>query len=439
MATTTEQLGSVEAEQAVLGACLIDPNAIYLCDGLKPEYFLGGPHSEDHATIFKALRKLAGNGQAPDFVTVSGELKQAGRLERSGGQGYLTYLIAKTPTSAHAEHYARRVQDAAIRRRLAQVAADIMAIAHNHQVDHPVAEAQSLLADLIDTGIRDEVLESDDLWSIYLEDYEARGQSALSVGLSTGFDSLDTIIGGLRSGELTVVAARPSMGKSVMVEMMAEHVAGLGKTVVFVSLEMDPRRGLADRRIRRWSGMNKRQIDHGENLGDVVRLVGEYAHHNIIYIDNPTLTTFRLRGHLKRLSTVGAVDLLVVDYIQLFADNVGDSEYAQVTYVSRQLNAMKLEFRIPVLAVSQLSRAVEQRVDRRPRLSDLRSSGQIEQDADKVIFIHRESMYDPDWDRDKPDIAEIIVAKHRNGPTGAVQLGYVPNQVSFVPLKLRGG
>jgi replicative DNA helicase len=433
-------LRNTPAEMSLLGACLIDPDAVYLCDGLKPEHFAGGHKGQDHAVVWRVIHVIAGRGETPDIVTVTEELRQREWLARAGGQSYLLDLISSTPSSAHVETYARAVEQSAIRRQLAQAIADCMKLVHDPNVDQPVAEVQARLGAFMDAGARDEILMGEDLLGEYLELYAERGQQVRPSGLSTGFEDLDKLIYGLFPSKLYLVGGRPGHGKTVFVMQIAEHVAEDGELVVIASLEMDPQVGLMDRTMSRWSKMTQDQLNRGTDLDKVVREAGENAEilGNVVYIDAPMLTTQRLRGHMKRIEArLGKkIKLLVVDYLQLFADGAGLEETPRVGIVSRMLTAIKREFGIPVVAVSSLNRLVETRKDKRPQLADLRQSGQLEFDADVVMFLYRDELYDEFTP--KPNVVEVNVAKHRGGPIGRIELGFQKEYVKLVPL-VKGG
>ena len=399
-----------------------------------PEHFAGGQKGQTHNLVWRAIHAVVERGDSPDIVTVTEDLRQREWLARAGGQTYLLDMIAAVPSSAHAETYARQVQQSAVRRQLAQALADCMRLVHDPTVEQPVAEVQSRIAAFLDVGTRQEILAGRDLLTEYVEDYAERAERG-AAGLPTGFSDLDRIIRGLKPSRLYLVGGRPGHCKTAFVQQIAEHVAEEGHLAVFATLEMDPQEGLMDRSMSRWSGLSSEQLDRGEDLGRVVHLAGEKAEwfNNIVFIDAPTLTTQRLRGHMKRVeATRGKIDLLVVDYLQLFGDGQGLEDTPRVSIVSRMLNAIKKEFRIPVLAISSLNRLVETRANKRPQLSDLRQSGQLEFDADVVMFMYRDELYDELTP--KPNIVEVNVAKHRHGPLDVIELGFVKEQIKLVQL-----
>jgi replicative DNA helicase len=418
----------IEAEQATLGGCLIDREAIWrVATIVWPDDF----YREAHRLVFNAMLDLARQGKPDDFLLLTSYLEDRGMLEQVGGASYLTSLINVVPTAVHVEHYARRVADTGQRRRLITAAGQIAKLAYDMEVPTPEAKA---LAEILKVSDHqdDALVTSDEAWQEYLEVMNARRQSGGIIGLPTGFIDLDNLLGGLRPGAFIVIGGRPGMGKTTLAECIADHIAGRGKRVLFASLEM-PAQQLLDRRVCRWTGISLWDLERGHRLDDVAAVIKQRAGEQVDYLDAAGLVTDRLLAIAYRARAMNALDLIIVDYLQLMADEVGErgNDTQRVTYISRRLKNIARELGVPLVAMSQLSRAVEARQEKRPTLADLRQSGAIEQDADAVLLLHREAYYKPDCGH---NVADVTLAKNRNGRTGEFQLLFVPERFKFANL-----
>jgi replicative DNA helicase len=429
---------NVEAEQAVLGALLMDGTAVIrVASRLGVEDF----HRPDHRRIYEAMMELYRRREAIDFVTVTAELERDGALEDVGGAAYLTQLIERTPVATHVEYYAGLVERTAVQRRLISAATQIAQVAWDDEaetVEETVDQAEAILFNVLQDRRHGDLTPLSELLTAYFEKIEEiQARRELMLGTQTGFRDLDRLLGGLQPSDLCIVAGRPGMGKTSWLTSVAENVAlRFGGTVAFFSLEMSGEQ-MAQRLISSRTGISTHHLRVGQIRGDeidlVMRAIGELDAAAIYIDDTPGLSPFDLRTKVRRLHTEKGVDLVIVDYLQLMQSGKrSENRVQEISYISRALKGLAREVRVPVIAASQLSRAVETRHDRRPQLSDLRESGSIEQDADMVVFLYRDALYDKD--SEKKNVAEIQVAKHRHGPTGMVELLFVPNQTRFMDL-----
>lgn len=429
---------NVEAEQALLGALLIDAEAIApIAAILKPEDFYRG----QNAAIYGARLSLYDRNEAGDFVTVCDELERQGKLPEVGGAAYLASLVNAAPTAAHAEHYARIVERASILRKLISAAGKIAVIGYDEptDVDGALDRSEQILFDVSQRRVRQEFVPLHVALRDYFDriDYLHQHKGEV-VGVATGFHDLDHLTNGLQPADLVIIAGRPAVGKTAFCLSIARNAAVSGRTPVAIfSLEMSVEQ-LVQRLLCSEANVDAQRLRSG--------YVDEYEWHRIseafgslseapIFIDDSSfLSTMEVRGKARRLKAQHNIGLLVIDYLQLMQGRGLENRVQEVSEISRGLKGLARELQIPVIALSQLSRAVESRQDHRPVLSDLRESGSIEQDADIVIFIHREELYNPNTER--KNIADIILAKHRNGPVGQVPLRFFPNQTRFGDLEL---
>ncbi len=440
MVETVEKLPphNMEAEQSVLGSLLIDRDAVIrIASFLKPNDF----YSSGNGLIYEAILDLYNRRVPPDFVTIVDELTRRERLQDVGGVSYLTELISAVPTAVHIEFYGHIVERTATLRRLIDAGATIVTIGYDDSIEIEDALDRSERA-IFDVSqhrtVRDfvgigEVLETyfDKLDTIQ----QHRGEV---VGVPTGFVDLDKLTGGLQRSDLVILAARPSVGKSSLQLGIAHNAAVRhGKTIGIFSLEMS-----AEQLVQRLLAMETGVDSHRLRLGfiddsewdQISRAFGRLAEANIFIDDTPGISSMELRSKSRRLMAERGLDLVIVDYLQLMQGRRSENRVQEVSEISRSLKGLARELNIPVLALAQLSRAVETRTDHRPVLSDLRESGSIEQDADIVMFIYREEMYDRETE--KKGIAEVIVAKHRNGPTDTVNLRFFERTARFADLEL---
>lgn len=414
---------SPDAEMSVLGAVLIHADAVARAvEVLIPDDF----YQDAHRIIYEAAVALFNRAQPVDVVSVGEELRQKNLLDRVGGLPYLMELASSVPTAAHVDHYARLVRDSATLRRMIDTATRVVTESYKgEQSPRDLLDwAQQELFQLSQPGQRDVVKLHDVLIETFnrLEQlYENKGKL---VGVPTGFPDLDRITAGLQRSDLVIVAARPSMGKTMFCLNLARHVAVHEKVPVAVfSLEMS-REQLAMRLLSAESELPAHRLRtgelDGEMWGQLSRALGHLSEAPIFIDDTPGLSALELRAKARQLKVQHKIGLVIVDYMQLMQGRRAENRQQEISDISRSLKAMARELDVPVMALSQLSRAVESRTDKRPMLSDLRESGAIEQDADIVAFLYREDYYSKD--AENPDVTELIVAKQRNGPTGTIHL-----------------
>jgi replicative DNA helicase len=433
---------NVEAEAGVLGSLLIDPEAIVqVAEFLKPDDF----YREAHRSIYQAALDLYESGEPADFITLCDELARRGKLDEIGGTAYVGSLANQVPTSRNALHYARIVERTAILRRLIHAAGQIAGVAYNEpDADAAMEQAEKLIFDVSQRATRTDFDSIGDILRAYIDKLDAlhehRGDI---VGVGTGFSDLDKMTGGLQKSDLLILAARPSVGKTAMALSLAHNAAlKFGQAVAVFSLEMSKEQ-LVARILSMDAQVDQQRLRTGwiddEEWERISESVGRLSQTNIYIDDTAGLPLVEMRSKARRLMMDKGFDLLIVDYLQLMqgggAPGKGENRQQEISEISRGLKQLARELNVPVLALSQLSRAVESRADKKPQLSDLRESGSIEQDADVVMFIYRDEVYNPDTDR--KNIADIIVAKHRNGPVGQVSLYFQAAQTRYRDLDLR--
>jgi replicative DNA helicase len=391
-----------------------------------------------HTHTFDAICSLYAQGEPADPVTVADELRRADLLEAAGGPGNLVALQANTPAIANAAHYARIVQEHALLRRLIGVAGEIaeMGYALPEDVVATLDRAEAMVFDVAERRVTDSLKPLRELLAASLDHLEAlynRGDSI--TGVPTGYLDLDERLSGLQRSSLVIVGARPSMGKTAFALGVAAHAAmDKREPVLFFSLEMSHLE-LTQRLLCSEARVDSSRMRNGRLLQSdwpkVVAAMGKLGEAPLFIDDNPNLTVMEIRAKARRLKSREGLGLIVVDYLQLMSTKSSSPEYRQleVSEVSRGLKILARELEVPVVALSQLSRALESRADKRPMLADLRESGSLEQDADVVLFIYRDEVYN----KDSPDkgSAEVIIAKHRNGPTGTVQLAFLDHFTRF--------
>lgn len=433
---------NIEAEQSVLGSLLIDPDAVVrIASFLHPGDF----YREAHQRIYAAILTLHERREPADFVTVVDELERKEQIEAVGGSSYLTSLINQVPTSIHVEHYAHIVERASIMRRLISAAGDIAALAYEERddIDQVIDEAEQILFDVSQRRISKSLVPISEI----VRDYYDRVEFLVehrdeSMGVPTGFSDLDRLLGGLQPSDLIIIAARPGVGKtSLAVSMAANAAIKQDAVIAFFTLEMAGSQ-LVQRMISARTGIDAQNLRLGQiedmEWEQFASASGALSKTNIFIDDTPSPTPTEIRTKARRLAAEYDLDLVIIDYLQLMqgSRNRMENRVQEISYISRSLKGLARDLNVPVIALSQLSRAVESRNDRRPVLSDLRDSGSIEQDADVVMFIYREEMYDENTER--VNIADILVAKHRNGPTDTVSLRFDPALTQFSDLALQG-
>jgi replicative DNA helicase len=428
---------NLEAEQAVLGALMLDPQrASSVFEILQPEDF----YRDSYKTLFLAIRDIFERGDPVDLVTVAEELNRAGRLENVGGIAVISELASVVPSAVNAEHYARIVAEKSLLRQLIRMAGYIEEKGYEAE-EEAVAlleEAERLILEISQKKTRDGFVS---IRTILLKTFDKieylYANKGNLTGVPTHFKELDRITSGLQPSDLVIIAARPSMGKTAFVLNIAQNAAVKSNIpVAFFSLEMSKEQ-LVQRMLCSEAMVDQQRVRTGELLDSdwpkLTQAVGPLAEAPIYIDDTVGISLAELRSKARRLKMERGLGLIIIDYLQLMT--VGkrtESRQQEVAQISRGLKGVARELAVPVVALSQLNRGVEQRQDKRPIMSDLFESGSIEADADVVSFIYRDEYYNPE--SDKKGIAEIIIAKHRNGPVGTVELGYLKEFTKFVNL-----
>ncbi len=443
----------IEAEEAVIGSLLIDGDSIMrVTSFLKPEDF----YREKNRFCYEACLDLFRRGEAINQVTVSHQLAIQEHLEPLGGSAYLSHLISAVPTSVHIEHYGHIVNRTATMRNLIDAAAKISTLGYDdtEDVDATLSQAEGILFRVRSGQPARDFMPLREILDQYMEERATVSEPLGRTGapVLTGFDSLDELLGGLHRSDMVVLAARPSLGKSTLAINISLNAAKSGGSVGIFSLEMS-REQLAMRMMAGEAEVDAQRLRLGlyteaqeRQVIDSIGLLSELP----IYVDDtPLQGIMEMRSKARRLHIELGLDMLVVDYMQLIQGNRrGDSNRVQeMSEITRSIKGMARDLNVPILAVSQLNRAVEMRTSHRPQLSDLRESGSIEQDADVVMFIHRDDIYytEDEWTNRFPDrpypknVAEIIVAKHRHGPVGNLELLFRDNLVRFESLPVEQG
>lgn len=429
---------NIEAEQSALGCLLIDKNAIIkVIDFLKARDF----YKPDHQEIYQAMTDLFERNDPIDMLSISSRLKEKGKLENIGGNAYLTQLVNAVPTAAHVSSYAKIVQRKRILRDLIDASYDIGQMGYNESEDTEVLldQAERKIFSITQKSLTQKFLSIKDSLEEAFERIDRLSKHEGGPrGVPTGFIDLDNMLSGLQRSDLIILASRPSMGKSSLALDFARHVAVTQKLPVGIfSLEMSMDQ-VVDRLIASQSGVDLWKIRTGtlsskgedNDFSKIQNALGVLAETPIFIDDAATSNVLQMRAMARRLQADQGLGLLIIDYLQLVEPrNAMESMVQQVTEISRALKGLGRELNVPVLALSQLSRAVEQRSPQIPRLSDLRESGSLEQDADVVLFIYREDRYRQDIE--KKNIADIIIGKHRNGPVGKISLYFNEQIVSF--------
>ncbi|MCR5784568.1 MAG: replicative DNA helicase [Eubacterium sp.] len=425
---------SLEAEQCVIGSMVMDQDAIVIaCEYITEDDF----YHKQYGLLFSAMVELYNEGKPVDPVTLQERLKVKNAPEEVYSLTFLGDLVTAVPTSANIRHYAKIVQEKSVLRKLIRTTEAIANDCYSGQetLEVIMEDAEKNMFKVLQTGgdsdyvpIRDVVIEA-------LEKIEIASRTKGSVtGISTGFTDLDYKTSGLQPSDLVLIAARPSMGKTAFALNVAQHIATrLNETVAIFSLEMSKVQ-LANRLIAMESHVDSQSIRSGQ-LNDnewesLVEGAGVIGNSKLIIDDTPSISISELRSKCRKYKLDHDLKVILIDYLQLMSGNgKTDSRQQEISDISRALKALARELNVPVVALSQLSRAVEKRDDKRPMLSDLRESGAIEQDADVVMFLYREDYYNKDTEN--KNVAEVIIAKQRNGPTGTVNLTWLPQYTQF--------
>jgi replicative DNA helicase len=431
-----------EAERALLGALLVEPSRVpEVAESVQPGDF----HNPRHNIVYETLVQLAERSAPIDFVSVGEALAAVGKFQQVGGRGFLAELSSCVTSAAHVKHHARIVAETASLRRLIQEATEIIAGAYSTRAD---GESVQKLLDLAEhrifqvAGGREQG--GPEPLSSAIEETFRRIDSATHrtglTGLPSGYYELDEMLCGFNSGELTVIAARPSMGKTALVLNIIDHAAthppewvDHPPSILFFSLEMG-QQSIVRRMLCSRARVDAHKLRTGripnEDYAELSRAAGELSTTNIFIDDSAGLSVMALRSRARRLKQKKGLDMVVVDYLQLMSHPKAESRQQEISNISRSLKELSRELEVPVIALSQLSRAVEARDDKRPLLSDLRESGSIEQDADVVLLLFRPEYYIRDNEELRGQ-AEVIIAKQRNGPTGDVKLSFFANTMRF--------
>ncbi|WP_033827391.1 replicative DNA helicase [Bacillus andreraoultii] len=432
---------NIEAEQAVLGAIFIEPESLTVAsESLLPEDFYRSAHQK----IFSIMLSLNDRGMAVDVVTVSEELAASDQLENIGGISYLMELANSVPTAANIEYYAKIVEEKSLLRRLIRTATDIAQDGYTRE-----DEVESLLTEaekrILEVANRKNAGAFQDIKDVLVKTYDhieqLHSRKGDITGIPTGFNDLDHMTAGFQRNDLIIVAARPSVGKTAFALNIAQNVATkTDENVAIFSLEMGAEQ-LVMRMLCAEGNINAQNLRTGsltdEDWKKLTMAMGSLSNAGIYIDDTPGIRVQEIRAKCRRLRQEHGLGMIVIDYLQLIQGNgrSSDNRQQEVSEISRSLKALARELEVPVIALSQLSRSVEQRQDKRPMMSDIRESGSIEQDADIVAFLYRDDYYDKE--SENKNIIEIIIAKQRNGPVGTVQLAFAKEYNKFVNLDRR--
>ncbi|WP_422927344.1 replicative DNA helicase [Singulisphaera sp. PoT] len=425
---------NIKAEQGVIAAALLDNEVLHdVVSLLKVDDF----YRETHQAIYRVIRDQYDEGKAIDVITLSDELSRRGEFESIGGHEALVEILGSVAHAANAKYHATIVREKSVQRRLIESANEILRDGYSDTftAEDLLEKAERLVFSIADDQTQGDTVELSSVVQDAMDRIIARSESRQPVtGTGTGYIDLDDMTGGFQQGQLIIVAARPSMGKTAFALNICEHAAlALKVPVLFVSLEMGQVE-LAERLLCARSRVDGHKIRTGQNLAhrDLTQLSNSFneLRESPLFIDDtPSRNMLQITANSRRLKSRADLGLIVLDYIQLVdSDESRDSRQEQIAKISRRLKTLAREMKVPVIALSQLNRAVENREDRRPRMADLRESGAIEQDADMVLLLHRPEYYDPN---DQPGVAELIVAKNRNGATGTVKLSFLRNIMRF--------
>jgi replicative DNA helicase len=433
---------NIEAEQAVLGAVFLEPSSLTLASELLiPEDFYRAAHQK----IFNCMLNLSDRGEPIDLVTVTADLADQKILEEIGGVSYLSDLANSVPTAANIEYYAKIVEEKSILRRLIRTATHIASegYAREEDVEGLLNEAEK---NILEVAQRKNTGAFQNIKDVLVQTYDnielLHNRKGDITGIPTGFAELDRMTAGFQRNDLIIVAARPSVGKTAFALNIAQNVATkTDENVAIFSLEMG-----ADQLVMRMlcaeGNINAQNLRTGslttEDWGKLTMAMGSLSNAGIFIDDTPGIRVSEIRAKCRRLKQESGLGMILIDYLQLIQGSGrggGENRQQEVSEISRSLKALARELKVPVIALSQLSRGVEQRQDKRPMMSDIRESGSIEQDADIVAFLYRDDYYDRETEN--KNIIEIIIAKQRNGPVGTVQLAFVKEYNKFVNLERR--
>jgi replicative DNA helicase len=433
---------NLDAERSLLGAVLIDEEVLAdISEHVSPKDF----YDKRHALVYGGMMRLYEKHKPVDLLTLTDELKKKDELDVIGGSAFLTELTNYVPTAAHAEAYAEIVAQTAVRRRLIKASGEIaeMGFDDDTTTQELLEKAEAELFSVSDQSLKQDLTSIEQILTESFDRMEElhRNKGALR-GIPTGYRDLDNMTAGLQRSDLIILAARPAMGKTTLVTNLAYNVATIAKQpVLFFSLEMSKEQ-LVDRMLADASGVDSWNIRTGnlsdEDFSKLSEAMGEMAEAPIFIDDTPGLSVLEMRTKARRSAHDAPLGLIIVDYLQLMQGSGRDNgnRVQEVSEISRGLKLIARELNVPLIALSQLSRSVENRTPQIPQLADLRESGSIEQDADIVSFIYRPGYYEPD-NPEVENITELIIAKHRNGPVGKVELFFHPERLRFMSLDKR--
>ncbi len=429
---------STEAEQSVIGAMLMDRDAVTVASEiLSPDDF----YEKQNGILFEAMVELYGENKPVDLITLQNRLKEKDVPPEISSLEYVRDMITTVPTSANIKYYAEIVSEKALLRKLIQVSEGIASTCYagKESLEEILETTEKQVFDLLQRGTADDIVPIRDMVLETLDKIDAASRSKGNVtGLATGFIDLDYKTSGFQPSDLILIAARPSMGKTALALNIAEYMAFRSNlTVGLFSLEMS-RDQLINRLLSMESRVDSQKIRTGNlsdsDWGSLIEAAGVIGKSNLIIDDTPGISISELRSKCRKMKLDHKVDIIMIDYLQLMqSSRPAESRQQEISDISRSLKEIARELQVPVVALSQLSRAPEARNDKRPILSDLRESGAIEQDADVVMFLYRDDYYNHDSPR--KDVAELIIAKQRNGPTGTVELAWLPHFTKFASMK----
>lgn len=431
---------NLDAEASLLGAILIDSDAIVkIADQITPYDF----YDEKHQRIYEAITILYEKHSPIDVLTLANQLKSSGFIEFVGGNGYLTQLTNHVPTATHVEQYADIIAQKSLRRRLIKASAEIINLGYDEaqNLQSLIEEAESRLFEISQHHVKQDITSLETILSESFDRLDELHKDKGKIrGVPTGYKDLDMILAGLQPSDLFILAARPSMGKTALALNIAHNIAiGAELPVLIFSLEMSKEQ-LVDRLLAMQSGVNAWALRTG-NLTDsdfekIGQAMGSLSEAQIFIDDTPAITVSELRTKARREAHQRPLGVIIVDYLQLMSGgsrfNSEGNRVQEISEISRGLKSIARELKVPVVALSQLSRSVESRSPQIPQLADLRESGSIEQDADVVAFIYREDYYNPETER--KNITDIFIKKHRNGPTGSIELYFDREKQRFMSL-----
>lgn len=425
----------IEAEQAIIGSMLTDKDAVIAAiEILREQDF----YREDNRIIYSAILNLYNRSEPIDIITLKAELKSMGKLEAVGGLEYIVQLPDRVPTTSNVEQYIKIVEEKSMLRALIKTADELITLGYDptQEVEQVIDTAEKKIFEVMQKKNQKGYSSMKDiLIDTFTQLEQLYNQKEMITGVPTGFADLDYRTSGLHNSDLILVAARPAMGKSAFALNIATHAAVRGKVPVAIfSLEMSKEQ-MANRILCSEAMVDSAKVRTGkiddEEWGKLAAASGELSEAGIYIDDTPGISVMEIRAKCRKMKLEKNIGLVVIDYLQLVqgSNRKGGSREQEIAEISRSLKILAKEINVPVIALSQLSRAPEQRVDHRPMLSDLRESGSIEQDADIVMFLYRDDYYNEDTD--KKNIAEVIIAKHRSGATGTVELLWLGNYTKF--------